>query len=383
MTTVTVAEVFYFTHITTPWELFGRWRNCVLISILQLSGLKDIDVFHRVNGAGERVASNPESRSFLVTEQQSNVWKVTVLYLNRRIHSWSNPSPPISVGHGHALQRSPSPTWKSSSQVHPTLNPSADLARRFTSVSFITFWFLIVFFESENRTLSAAQTVIEGRQATENIIKGDDDRLMVVVGCVPTPIPNHSIIISIYCAAPAPFTMSIRPSNTLNFFAPTPKRPNPTYTSSCEFTLKSRVRRSGGKVLLTIQIWTTPSVSIKASDWLVRYYSTLRNWDFRLDASSWIRSLRSIPLISWAGVRLVHGQRRVRCIESWLLHFRCQRDSKIRRMGLWGSRLMRVGLHGVDMCFWVWERRDWVVLLRPRFVLCDYDLVRGSIFILF
>jgi 3-deoxy-7-phosphoheptulonate synthase len=31
-------------------------------------------------------------------------------------------------------------------------------------------------------TLAAAQTVIEGRQATENILRGDDDRLMVVVG---------------------------------------------------------------------------------------------------------------------------------------------------------------------------------------------------------
>ena len=32
------------------------------------------------------------------------------------------------------------------------------------------------------RTLLAAQTVLQGRLSTENILKGDDDRLMVVVG---------------------------------------------------------------------------------------------------------------------------------------------------------------------------------------------------------
>lgn len=32
------------------------------------------------------------------------------------------------------------------------------------------------------RTLLAAQTILQGRLATENILKGDDDRLMVVVG---------------------------------------------------------------------------------------------------------------------------------------------------------------------------------------------------------
>ena len=32
------------------------------------------------------------------------------------------------------------------------------------------------------RTLLAAQTVLQGRLAVENILKGDDDRLVVVVG---------------------------------------------------------------------------------------------------------------------------------------------------------------------------------------------------------
>ena len=31
-------------------------------------------------------------------------------------------------------------------------------------------------------TLQAAQTVLQGRLAVENVLSGDDDRLMVVVG---------------------------------------------------------------------------------------------------------------------------------------------------------------------------------------------------------
>ena len=31
-------------------------------------------------------------------------------------------------------------------------------------------------------TLQAAQTVLQGRLAVENVLRGDDDRLMVVVG---------------------------------------------------------------------------------------------------------------------------------------------------------------------------------------------------------
>jgi 3-deoxy-7-phosphoheptulonate synthase len=31
-------------------------------------------------------------------------------------------------------------------------------------------------------TLRAAQTIVEGRQSAENIIKGQDDRLLVIVG---------------------------------------------------------------------------------------------------------------------------------------------------------------------------------------------------------
>jgi 3-deoxy-7-phosphoheptulonate synthase len=34
------------------------------------------------------------------------------------------------------------------------------------------------------RTLDAVQTVLDGRMATENILRGIDDRIMVVVGCV-------------------------------------------------------------------------------------------------------------------------------------------------------------------------------------------------------
>lgn len=39
-----------------------------------------------------------------------------------------------------------------------------------------------------SRTLLAANTVLEGRCATEQIFRGDDDRLMVVVGSVDLPL---------------------------------------------------------------------------------------------------------------------------------------------------------------------------------------------------
>jgi 3-deoxy-7-phosphoheptulonate synthase len=38
-------------------------------------------------------------------------------------------------------------------------------------------------------TLKAAQTIVEGRKAAENVIKGTDDRLLVVVG----PCSIHDI----------------------------------------------------------------------------------------------------------------------------------------------------------------------------------------------
>ena len=37
---------------------------------------------------------------------------------------------------------------------------------------------------SHHRTLLAAQTVLQGRFAAEKILRGDDDRLLVVVGLV-------------------------------------------------------------------------------------------------------------------------------------------------------------------------------------------------------
>ena len=38
-------------------------------------------------------------------------------------------------------------------------------------------------------TLRAAQTILEGRMASENVIKGKDDRLLVVIG----PCSIHDI----------------------------------------------------------------------------------------------------------------------------------------------------------------------------------------------
>lgn len=34
-------------------------------------------------------------------------------------------------------------------------------------------------------TLRGAQTVLDGRRQVESIVKGDDDRLLVIVGCAP------------------------------------------------------------------------------------------------------------------------------------------------------------------------------------------------------
>jgi len=44
--------------------------------------------------------------------------------------------------------------------------------------------------DSPRSTLNGAQTVIEGRAATERILKNADDRLVVVVGCV-CPLTPH------------------------------------------------------------------------------------------------------------------------------------------------------------------------------------------------
>ena len=46
----------------------------------------------------------------------------------------------------------------------------------------ITCSFLHLELTEISSTLQAAQTVLQGRVAVENILRGDDDRLMVVVG---------------------------------------------------------------------------------------------------------------------------------------------------------------------------------------------------------
>lgn len=159
-------------------------------------------MFHRLNG--ERVVYSIFLRVLLISEPEQRHFKIQKVSLlisykfNRHMEP-SNPSPHYyhytptnhSVGHGYAFQRSALPTRKSSSKIDETFDPSPDLARGSTSVSIPSPNLSLVFFKWENRTLSAAQTVIEGRHATENILKGNDDRLMVVVGCVPILIPIH------------------------------------------------------------------------------------------------------------------------------------------------------------------------------------------------
>ncbi len=77
-------------------------------------------------------------------------------------------------------------------------------------------------------TLQAAQTVASGRKATEEIVKHEDDRLLVVVG----PCSIHDV-------RPA--------SNTPASWLRTPRAPRRTCTSSCASTLKSPARRWAGK----------------------------------------------------------------------------------------------------------------------------------------
>jgi len=48
-------------------------------------------------------------------------------------------------------------------------------------VAYVLFFFHLELTEISS-TLQAAQTVLQGRVAVENILRGDDDRLMVVVG---------------------------------------------------------------------------------------------------------------------------------------------------------------------------------------------------------
>jgi phospho-2-dehydro-3-deoxyheptonate aldolase len=59
------------------------------------------------------------------------------------------------------------------------------------------------------RSLGAAQTILEGRKATEAILRGSDDRLIVVVGYVvfffPTALPSHNFL-----SDPARFMMSMQ-----------------------------------------------------------------------------------------------------------------------------------------------------------------------------
>ena len=72
------------------------------------------------------------------------------------------------------------PPGKQSSQVYATSDPSADSAGRPASVTMQSPCVcpLTGFYS----TLLAAHTVLQGRLEVENILKGDDDRLLVVVG---------------------------------------------------------------------------------------------------------------------------------------------------------------------------------------------------------
>lgn len=61
--------------------------------------------------------------------------------------------------------------------------------------------------DAVRRSLGAAQTVLEGRKATEEILRGMDDRLIVIVGYV-ILVSYIALRTQNFTSAPAPFMMS-------------------------------------------------------------------------------------------------------------------------------------------------------------------------------
>lgn len=84
---------------------------------------------------------------------------------------------------GSFLQRSSFKARKQSRQVDSPSYPSPNPPRGFASVCCISLLFFdLVLITGIFSTLQAAETVLQGRQAVENILRGDDDRLVVIVG---------------------------------------------------------------------------------------------------------------------------------------------------------------------------------------------------------
>jgi hypothetical protein len=81
----------------------------------------------------------------------------------------------------HAIQRSVGSSRQSSSEVHPASDPSPDSAGGSTFVC-LSGNISAARHSDSFRTFLAANTVLEGRRATEAVLSGQDDRLLVVVG---------------------------------------------------------------------------------------------------------------------------------------------------------------------------------------------------------
>ena len=127
--------------------------------------------------------------------------------------------PPLSsarLRHGHAIQGCPRSSRKQSSQIHKAFNSASDPPGRSAFVNNISCFYLSGL-RFLIRTLLAAQTILQGRLAAENILKGDDDRLLVVVGWGKFFYFRSHPSLFFTSTDRARFTMSKLPLNTLSF----------------------------------------------------------------------------------------------------------------------------------------------------------------------
>ena len=89
--------------------------------------------------------------------------------------------------HGHPIQGSSCPPREQARQVDPPSHPAADPPGGLASVRALASasrYESTLIISPRDSSLGAAHTVLEGRKAVENILRGTDDRLVVVVGYV-------------------------------------------------------------------------------------------------------------------------------------------------------------------------------------------------------
>lgn len=86
----------------------------------------------------------------------------------------------------HHCTRCNAETGQSTCEEHTSFDPASNPSRGLSIVRRLgcCIGFNHVLIGCAHRTLLAANTVLEGRRATEAILRGDDDRIIVVVGYV-------------------------------------------------------------------------------------------------------------------------------------------------------------------------------------------------------